>query len=72
MIKTGQTYKHFKGNEYRVICVAQDCDDMCRSLVIYQPTDGGKTWAREYNEFQGMHESGVKRFELVGGRVWKK
>jgi hypothetical protein len=61
--QVGDTYRHFKGAKYKVIAIATDSEDANRQLVIYQNTTTGSTWAREIGNFEGLHESGVKRFQ---------
>lgn len=62
-------YRHFKGNLYEVITEACH-SETGEALVIYrrvkEKEDGThETWARPYDDFHGMHESGVKRFVEV-------
>lgn len=52
----GRTYKHFKGEYYRVLCIA--CDSMTppgeplREVVIYESLYGKhKFWSRPYELF---------------------
>ena len=62
-------YRHFKGNLYVVVSTrprTHDDIDKYRDVVIYMRKGStGDTFERPYDEFHGMHESGVKRFEFV-------
>lgn len=50
-IKVGETYKHFKGNFYKIIAIAKHSETM-EDLVIYQQIDDvTKIWARPINMF---------------------
>ena len=68
----GQTYRHFKGNVYKVLVIARDCDDL-KKLVVYQDmSDEDKTWVRDYNEFISLVDkerypnvTQEYRFELI-------
>lgn len=66
-IKRG-LYRHFKGNEYRVIAEAKGSEDG-QDLVIYQDAkDEGKIWARPKEMFlEEVEVDGEKkpRFELI-------
>lgn len=80
--KTGEVrigrYRHFKGQEYEVLCVARDCENPDRKIVIYRglynhPKFGqGAVWTRDLEDFVGFKDLGdgkkVKRFEFVGKR----
>ena len=61
------TYRHFKGNLYRVIGIAFDCDDL-HEVVVYKALYGeGRMWVRDAEEFDGyVFRDGkrIKRFEL--------
>ena len=68
----GQTYRHFKGNVYKILSIAKDCDNL-KKLVVYQDiTDEDKIWVRDYNEFISLVDkekypdvTQEYRFELV-------
>lgn len=50
-IKINGIYKHFKGNEYKVLCIAYDSETLSE-LVIYQALYGeGRIYARQKKEF---------------------
>ena len=49
-LRLGATYRHFKGGEYFVLCVAMRTDTN-ELLVIYVSKDTDKVWARPYREF---------------------
>jgi len=47
----GQVYKHFKGNIYKVLLIACDCEDL-EKIVVYQDINNDdKIWVRKYNDF---------------------
>lgn len=70
-IKTG-TYRHFKGNEYRVTGTVKhsETEDV---LVLYHPLYGSaenqaQLWVRPLDMFTGMKEVDgelIKRFEWI-------
>jgi hypothetical protein len=75
-IHIGSIYRHFKGNEYKVIDIVNDCEsvgDDIKKVVIYQALYGNhEKWARKYEDFASLvdHEKypeiGQKfRFEEV-------
>lgn len=63
-IESGDTYRHFKGGLYTVLCIAEHTehgDDM----VVYVSEENGKIYARPQSMFSGMVQSGdvfVRRF----------
>ena len=67
-IKIGAKYKHFKGNEYRVIGVAKHSETL-EELVVYQGLyEGGEMWARPKNLFLekvDINGEMVPRFKLL-------
>jgi cyclomaltodextrinase / maltogenic alpha-amylase / neopullulanase len=62
-IIVGATYKHYKGNLYKVIALARHTETE-EELVIY--TDGEHTWARPKSMWNEIVNN-QKRFELVTG-----
>lgn len=50
-VEAGKLYRHFKGNVYRVLCVALHTDTL-NPMVIYSAVDDDKNiWARPLKEF---------------------
>lgn len=43
-------YKHFKGNYYKYITTAMDCNNPKIKYIIYQGQDG-RIWSREESDF---------------------
>jgi dUTP pyrophosphatase len=80
----GGVYRHYKGNEYRVLEVARNCDNPNQSLVIYRANynsfefGDGQVWVRLLDEFTGLVEVGgerVERFKLISDasvNVWDR
>lgn len=52
-IKIGSIYKHFKGNLYKVLTIAQNTETE-EKMVIYVDVYSGKTWARPYDMFNSL------------------
>ena len=67
-IKPGR-YRHFKGNEYRVVGVARHSETL-EEMVVYIPLYGeGGLWVRPAGMFQETIEregKTVKRFTYIG------
>lgn len=56
VIKIGKTYRHFKGNMYKVLDIVYDSeesnDNKYKKVVIYQALYGDRLkWARPYEMF---------------------
>ncbi|MBO5313508.1 MAG: DUF1653 domain-containing protein [Clostridia bacterium] len=53
-VRSGELYRHFKGNIYRVLCVATHTEDSS-ALVIYEDTrELGRIWARPLEMFNSL------------------
>jgi len=70
-ISVGKTYRHFKGTNYKVLCIAQDSENL-EKLVVYENVEEGKIWVRPYDMFNSLVDKNkypdVKqkyRFELI-------
>ncbi len=61
VIKIGKTYRHFKGNMYKVLDIVYDSeesnDSEYKKVVIYQALYGDRLkWARPYEMFNSEVE----------------
>lgn len=53
-IKVNKTYRHFKGNVYKVLYIGYSGDtndEVPNRVVIYQSNHDGKVWVRSYDNF---------------------
>ena len=51
MVEVGKNYHHFKGNNYKVIAIAKDCENL-EEVVVYQALYGnGDIWVRKLSDF---------------------
>lgn len=73
--KCGERYVHFKGMEVEVICVAMDCEDPEKKVVVYKHEgeikgfSGETIWVRKLGDFCGN-----KKFDEdveYGGKEFK-
>lgn len=65
-VKTGEIYRHFKGNLYQVAAVARHCDTN-EDYVVYQALYGDmQVWLRPYDEFVG--EIDMEKYPQAGQR----
>lgn len=61
-VKIGAKYRHFKGNEYRVLMVAKDSETQ-EEMVIYRALYGhGGLWVRSLKMFMGQVTRDGKTF----------
>lgn len=62
-------YRHFKGNEYRVLCLARNSETL-EEMVVYQALYGGhEVWVRPasmWNETVSKDGKTIKRFTYLG------
>lgn len=67
-IKPGK-YRHFKGKEYEVLCLAKHSETL-EEMVVYKALyDEGKVWVRPaamWNETVERDGKSFKRFEYIG------
>lgn len=64
----GGVYQHFKGNKYKVLCIAKHSETL-EEMVVYQALYGaGDIWVRPTNMFlEDVEKDGkiIKRFKFV-------
>ena len=61
----GKTYRHFKGNLYKVIGFAKHSETL-EDMVIYSPLKTGDSWVRPlsmWNEI--VDDKGTRRFTKI-------
>ena len=62
-------YRHFKGNEYRVLCLARNSETL-EEMVVYQALYGEhEVWVRPasmWNETVNRDGKTIKRFTYLG------
>ncbi len=64
-ITVGKTYKHYKGNLYKIIALAKHSETL-EDMVVYQATDTGKIWTRPMKMWnEQIDENGTLRFTMV-------
>ena len=64
-ISIGKTYKHFKGNLYKIIAFAKHSETE-EDMIVYQPLKTGVNWVRPYKMWnEVVDEKGTLRFTLV-------
>lgn len=68
----GEKWRHFKGNVYKIICIAEDTERL-NPVIVYQGVDDCAYWARPFGMFMSEvdHEKYPDatqkwRFEKVG------
>jgi hypothetical protein len=66
-VKLGQHYRHFKGGEYEIVCLAIK-EDTLEPLVVYKSLTHDYIWARtleNFTETVELNGKTVKRFTLL-------
>lgn len=59
MSEPGQRYRHYKGGEYELVCVARLESDHTE-MMVYRGADGA-TWVRPRDVFFEMVDAGASR-----------
>ena len=61
----GKTYRHFKGNLYKVIGFAKHSETL-EDMVVYQPLKTGDNWVRPVSMWnEVVDDKGTLRFTLI-------
>ena len=64
-IEIGKIYKHYKGNNYKIIALAKHSETL-EDMVVYASLDNSKIWVRPkkmWNEV--IDNKGTLRFSLI-------
>lgn len=63
-ITIGKTYRHYKGNLYKIIAFAKHSETV-EDMIVYQSIKTGETWVRPKNMWnETIDEKGTLRFTL--------
>ena len=64
-ITIGKTYKHYKGNLYKIIAFARH-SETTEEMVVYQSVKNGDVWVRPKEMWNDVvNTNGVLRFTLL-------
>ena len=63
-IEAGKTYRHYKGNIYKVICIAKHSETL-EDMIVYQGVDDGKIWVRPKSMWNDKISENLLRFTLI-------
>ena len=63
-ITIGKTYRHYKGNLYKIIAFAKH-SETCEDMIVYQSLKDGATWVRPQSMWNDVvDKNGTLRFTL--------
>ena len=63
-IEIGKTYKHYKGNLYKIIGFAKHSETM-EDMIVYQSIENNAIWVRPYSMWNEIvDEIGTLRFTI--------
>ena len=63
-ITVGKTYKHYKGNVYRIIALGKH-SETCEDMIVYQSVEKRDVWIRPRKMWnETVDEKGALRFTL--------
>lgn len=63
-IEIGATYRHYKGNLYKIIAFAKH-SETCEDMIVYQSIKNGDTWVRPLSMWNDIvDEKGTLRFTI--------
>ena len=60
----GEVWRHFKGNLYKIICIAQNTEDVSDKRVIYHRLDGTDQTVYDRALSMFMSETDRKKYPL--------
>lgn len=63
-IEVGKTYRHYKGNIYKIIGFAKH-SETCEDMIVYESSKGD-VWVRPYGMWNEVVDNkGTLRFTLI-------
>lgn len=66
----GERYRHFKGNEYEIVCIGKDSETEEKKVVYKDLSSESKVWIRPLEMFMDMKKNDdgteVQRFTKIG------
>ena len=64
-IEIGKTYRHYKGNIYKIVALAKHSETL-EDMIVYTSSDNSKTWVRPYSMWnEKVDDKGTLRFTLI-------
>ena len=64
-IEEGKTYRHYKGNIYKILCLANHSETN-EKMIVYQNVDKKDIWTRPYKMWnETIDDKGTLRFTLL-------
>lgn len=52
-VLVGDLYHHFKGHDYKVLCIAKNSESL-EDMVVYENIISHEIWCRPYKMFNGL------------------
>lgn len=63
-IEIGKTYKHYKGNLYKIIALGKH-SETTEDMVVYQSLLSGEVWIRPKSMWNEVIDNNTLRFTLI-------
>lgn len=64
-IEIGKTYRHYKGNLYKITGFAKHSETL-EDMIVYTPLKTGSSWVRPYKMWnEVVDDKGTLRFTLI-------
>lgn len=63
-ITVGKTYRHYKGNIYKIIALGKHSETL-EDMIVYQSVKSGEIWIRPKSMWNNEISEGVLRFTLI-------
>ena len=64
-ITIGKTYKHYKGNVYKIIAIGKNSETL-EDMIVYQSIKDGQVWIRPASMWnETVNSEGTLRFTII-------